>query len=385
MGSLAIGGSFVTQPAGSAPPTVVLAANSAWNILNFRRALLEALRAAGWHVIALAPDDGNAGAIRALGAEFEPIRVDSSGTSPLRDARLFRDYLAVLRRLRPQAFLGFTVKPNVYGSLAARLLGIRTINNISGLGTAFMGRGPLNRLVIGLYRLALRQSHRVFFQNPNDLSLFIGQGLVRAGQASLVPGSGIDLERFRPSLRPSAPGRPFRFLFVGRLLRDKGLVEYAQAARLLRPAWPQVEFAILGFAGSDNRSAVPIAEVERWQSEGIVEYLGDTDDVRPFLADADCVVLPSYREGLPRSLLEAAAMAKPMVATDVPGCRDIVVDGESGLLCDARSSASLGAAMEAMLRLDPVERQAMGARGREKVEREFDQQIVVDAYLEALR
>jgi glycosyltransferase involved in cell wall biosynthesis len=366
-------------------PTVVLAANSAWNIVNFRRALVEGLQAAGWRVVALAPDDGNAAAVTALGAEFEPVLIDSSGMSPLRDARLFLDYLATLRRLRPQAFLGFTVKPNVYGSLAARLLGIRTINNISGLGTAFMRGGALNRLVNSLYRLALRRSHRVFFQNRHDLSLFVDKGLVQSGQAALVPGSGIDLQRFQPSPHARPPGRPFRFLFVGRLLRDKGLVEYADAARLLRPSWPDVEFAILGFAGTDNRSAVPMLEVERWQNEGIVKYLGDTNDVRPFVEDADCVVLPSYREGLPRSLLEAAAMAKPMVATDVPGCRDLVVHGDNGLLCEARSPASLAAAMEAMLRLDSGNRDAMGGRAREKVEREFDQQIVVNAYLEALQ
>ena len=368
-----------------APAIIVMAANSAWNIVNFRGALIEGLRGAGWRVVALAPDDGSADRLSAMGAEFLPIRIDSSGTSVIGDARLLADYLAVLHRLRPQAFLGFTAKPNIYGSLAARLLGIRTINNISGLGTAFMNEGPLNWLVSRLYRLSLARSARVFFQNPADLELFVTRGLVRPGQAERIPGSGIDLARFRPSPATPPRGRPIRFLFVGRLLRDKGLVEYAEAARRLRPLWPQVEFSILGFAGSDNRSAVPIAEIERWQAEGIVSYLGDTDDVRPFLDDSDCIVLPSYREGLPRSLLEAAAMARPMIATDVPGCRDVVTNGESGFLCEARSAESLASAMEAMLRLAPGERAAMGSQARQRVEREFDQALVVDAYLRALR
>jgi len=363
----------------------VIAANSTWNIVNFRNGLIKGLLAAGWRVVALVPDDGSAAALGRLGVERVPIRIDSSGTSIFRDGRLFLDYLRVLRRLRPHAFLGFTAKPNIYGSLAAGRLGIRTINNISGLGTAFMRSGPLHWLVSGLYRLALRKSARVFFQNPHDLALFVDKGLVRSGQTGLVPGSGIDLRRFKPSPDRRANGRPFRFLFVGRLLRDKGLVEYADAARLLRGRWPDVEFAILGFAGSDNRSAVPIADVARWQDEGSVRYLGDTADVRPFLEESDCIVLPSYREGMPRSLLEAAAMARPMVATDVPGCRDLVADGQNGFLCDPRSPASLAAAMEKMLQLSPAERSAMGLRARERVEREFDQALVIQAYLEALR
>ncbi len=375
----------MTETASPASATIVIAANSAWNIANFRAALIEGFRAANWHVVALAPDDGSADRIRSLGAQFVPIRIDSSGTSMVRDARLLMDYLAVLRKLRPRAFLGFTVKPNIYGSLAASLLGVPTVNNISGLGTAFMGRGPLNWLVSRLYRLALAKSKRVFFQNRDDLDLFVTERLVRPAQAERIPGSGVDLDLFRPSAAPGRDGRPFRFLFVGRLLRDKGLLEYVEAARRLRESWPRAEFAILGFAGSDNRSAVPIADVERWRDEGLVTYLGETEDVRRFLEASDCVVLPSYREGLPRTLLEAAAMARPMIATDVPGCREVVADGENGFLCEARSAGSLASAMERMLRLKPGERAAMGRRAREMVEREFDQALVVKAYLDALQ
>ena len=337
-------GEFVTLAPSPLPRKIaVIAANSAWNIANFRAPLIRALRDADWEVVALAPEDGSRSAVEALGAQFVPISIDSSGTSVLRDVRLLADYLRVLREVRPRVFLGFTVKPNIYGSLAARRLGIKVINNISGLGTAFIRPGPLNWLVSRLYRWALKRSARVFFQNRHDRDLFVERGLVRPEQAAIIPGSGIDLDRFRPAADPA--GAPFRFLFVGRLLRDKGLVEYAEAARLLRPAWPHVEFAILGFTDSDNRTAVPMAEVRRWQDEKLMTYLGETSDVRPFIADSDCVVLPSYREGLPRSLLEAAAMGKPMIASDVPGCNDVVVDGENGLLCEVRSASSLATCM----------------------------------------
>ena len=375
----------MTRSGPLSPRVAVISANCGWNILNFRKPLVEALLGSGWRVVALAAEDGSAAQIRSLGAEFVPIAIDGSGTSLWGDARLLRDYRRLLHDLRPQAFLAFTIKPNIYGSLAALGLGIRVVNNISGLGSAFLRPGPLNWLVRGLYRLALRSSDCVFFQNIHDLELFVSARLVRPGQAKLVPGSGIDLEHFRPvDERGGAPGQ-LRFLFVGRLLRDKGLVEFAEAARLLRGQWPLAEFAILGSAGSDNPSAVPIAEVERWQAEGLVSYLGETDDVRPFIAQADCIVLPSYREGLPRSLLEAAAMARPMIATDVPGCTAVVDHGQTGLLCAARSPQSLADAMAAMLRLDRAELTAMGRRARTKVEQEFDQALVVSAYQEVLR
>lgn len=375
----------MTPPGFSPPRVAVIAANSGWNILNFRKPLVEFLLNSGWRVVALAAEDGSAVQIRSLGAEFVPIAIDSSGTSVLRDARLLRNYRRILRKLRPQAFLAFTIKPNIYGSLAAAGLGIRVVNNISGLGSAFLRPGPLNWLVRRLYRVALRRSACVFFQNPQDLGLFVTGKLVSPGQAKLIAGSGIDLKHFRPvKARGIAAGR-LRFLFVGRLLRDKGLVEYAEAARLLRRHWPLAEFAILGSAGSDNPSAVPIAEVERWQVEGLVRYFGETDDVRPFIAQADCIVLPSYREGLPRSLLEAAAMAKPVIATDVPGCNAVVDHGQTGLLCAARSPQSLAGAMDIMLRFDKTERAAMGVQARARVEREFDQALVVKAYADVLR
>jgi glycosyltransferase involved in cell wall biosynthesis len=318
-----------------------------------------------------------------LGAAFIPVPMDSSGTSVAQDLRLLWRYAKVFRTLRPFAYLGFTAKPNIYGSMAARTVRAKVINNVSGLGTVFIKKGPLTGLVARLYRVAFRTSSTVFFQNRDDMELFIANRIARRNQSALLPGSGVDLQRFNPRQSARPPG-PFRFLFLGRLLWDKGVAEYVEAARLVRQSHPEARFQILGPLGVDNRTAVPSSYLERCRAETIVEYLGESDDVRDAIEQADCIVLPSYREGLPRALLEGSAMGKPVVATDVPGCRDAVDDGETGYLCEARSAPSLAAAMTRMLDLSPADRIKMGERGRGKVEREFGESIVVAKYLEAL-
>ena len=361
------------------PTKIMLSSNSAWNLANFRKPVIEALIAAGYDVVAVAPADGEEGRLESMGARFRPIRMRGAGTSPVEDSRLLLDYIKLLRDERPAMFLGFTAKPNIYGSLAARMTNVPVAATISGLGSAFLKGGLLGGLLLRLYRLALGGARAIFFQNPADRDLFIARRIARPTQARLVAGSGIDLGRFAPA--PLDRECPFRFLLIGRLLLDKGIREFIEAARMVRARHPDVNFALLGGAADDNPSAVPQAELARWAAESIVEQLGVRDDVRPHIAASDCVVLPSYREGLPRSLLEGAAMARPLIASDVPGCRDVVDHGINGLLCDVRSAASLAAAMERMLAMSPAERSAMGAAGRRKVEAEFDQRLVADAYL----
>ena len=361
--------------------TVVISINASWNIVNFRAGLIRALRQKGWRVVALSPPDDYSARLAELGAEHVPIAIDSLGVSPVRDLALFVRYHRLLKQIRPDAFLGFTAKPNIWGSLAANALGIPVINNISGLGTAFIEGGALRRIVSILYRAALRGSEAVFFQNPEDRQLFLHRRLVRPDQTRLLPGSGLDLVWFRPAAIP--PG-PFAFLMIGRLLWQKGVREYVEAARIVRRKAPDARFRLLGFLDAPNRSAVPRAEVERWAADGLIDYLGATDDVRPHIAAAHCVVLPSHREGLPRALLEGAAMGRPLIATDVPGCRQVVEDGANGFLCDVRDAPSLAEAMLKMLSLPQDLRSAMGAAGRERVERQFDERHAIRPYLVAL-
>jgi glycosyltransferase involved in cell wall biosynthesis len=363
---------------------IVISINTAWNIYNFRAGLIQALIKSGYEVIALAPHDEYSQRLRSLGCTVIDLPMDNNGTHPGRDLVLLARYYRVLRALRPHAFLGYTVKPNVYGSLAAHALGIPVINNIAGLGATFIRDSIVTKVVKALYKAALKRSHKVFFQNADDLTLFTGSGLVRRKTTGLVPGSGLNLGHYVAQPAAATPPRPFRFLLVARMLKDKGIEEFAEAARLVRGENPSVEFQLLGAAGTGNPNGIPADKLAAWESEGLVTYLGKTDDVRPYLSAADCVVLPSYREGVPRSLLEAAAMARPVIATDVVGCRDAVDDKVTGMLCEVKCPVSLAEKMQAMIALLPAERAAMGAAGRRKVEEQYDEQLVIHKYLQAL-
>lgn len=363
---------------------IVISVNTAWNICNFRAGLVRALVQHGYEVMVMARSDDYAPRLAALGCRFKLLSMDTNGTNPSRDLALLVKYRRVLQSVRPLAYLGYTVKPNVYGSIAANGLAIPVINNIAGLGSSFISGSLLTCLVKRMYRYSLRRSSRVFFQNADDHKLFLDAGLARAQVTEVLPGSGIDLRHFLPAQLPCVEGRGFVFLLVGRMLKDKGVEEYAAAAAMVRRRIPSARFQLLGEVDSANPNAIARARIREWERSGILEYLPMAEDVRPFLAGADCVVLPSYREGLPHCLLEAAATARPVIATDVPGCRDVVDDGVNGFLCRARSAADLAEKMIQMA-LMPVQRRAeMGTHGRIKVAAQFDEGIVIGKYLAAL-
>lgn len=358
--------------------------NAAWNLVNFRAGLIRALVARGYEVVAVAPYDDYAPRLAAFGARFVALPMQTQGTNPIQDLRLLGRFWRLLRREQPAVYLGYTVKPNVYGSLAAHTLGIPVINNIAGLGAVFINDSWLTRLVRQLYRLALARSARVFFQNQDDLQQFVQSGLVRAAAADRVPGSGIDLDRFQPAPMPADDG-VVRFLLIARMLWDKGVGEYVEAARRLKPRYPNTEFRLLGFVDAPNPTAITRQQMDAWVAEGGVSYRGVSDNVASEIAEVDCVVLPSYREGTPRTLLEAAAMARPLITTDTVGCRDVVDDGVNGLLCQPRDAADLAEKMERLLVLPAAERARLGQAGRAKMAREYDERLVIDKYLEAIQ
>ncbi|WP_082015862.1 glycosyltransferase family 4 protein [Leisingera sp. ANG-M7] len=364
---------------------LVVTVNSSFNVVNFRSGLLRALMAAGHEITVLAPRDEYTDAILSgIGCGYVELKMNRRGTSPVQEARCLRAMIGHIRTLRPDAILSYTIKNNLYAGLAARLTRTPIIPNVTGLGSVFSDKGPWAAVAARAYRHAFRAAPTVFFQNLEDQEAFLRAGLVASETARLLPGSGVDLARFTASPVPARPEAPV-FLLVARLLWEKGIGEYAEAARLVRKTFPKAVFRLAGGLEAPGRAAVPEAVLAQWQAEGIIEYLGRQRDIRPVLGQATCVVMPSYyREGTPRALLEAGACGRPVITTDTAGCRTAVIDGESGFLVAPRDSQGLG---QAMLRIAgaPQDRlQQMGTAGRALAERQFDEKIVIRAYTEAV-
>ena len=337
------------------------------------------LQEKGHEVVTAAPEDAYSARLEKLVDEHHPIAMSNAGTSPLQDFILFCRYVRLLKKLKPAVMLGYTIKPNVYGSFACRLLGIPIINNVSGLGTVFIKRNWMTLIAKMLYRQAFKFSSCVFFQNDEDRALFIREKLVSASKTELLPGSGIDLKHYQP--RPKQPEDTIRFVLIARMLWDKGIGEYVDAARIVKKRHPHAIFHLLGPHGIANRTAITPDQIQSWAEEGVINYLGESDDVRDIIAENDVVVLPSYREGMSRVLLEGLAMGTPLIATNVPGCKHTIDEGVNGFLCHLKDAEDLSNKMIDFIKLSPEERTKMGQASRRKAEKEFDQQIVLDAYL----
>jgi glycosyltransferase involved in cell wall biosynthesis len=364
--------------------TITLSANTSWYLFNFRASTIKALKNRGFRVVCLSPDDGYGEKLRDdLACEWRALAMDNSGNNPIKDSLLVFRFWRHYRQLKPQAAFHFTIKNNVYGTWAARSLGIPSINNVSGMGTAFISTGVVAMLVRLLYKMSMPLATQVFCQNEEDYELLIDQKLVPAARLKMLPGSGVNLQRFHPELRITNKG-VFRFLYAGRMLAQKGLSELIQAIQTVNLRKVRCELWLVGFADVENVSAYSLDQLEEWGRIPGIKWKGPTDNMVEVYAQADCVVLPSYREGMPRSLLEAGAMGLPSVATDVPGCRNIIEHGNNGLLCEVKSVPSLASSLQEMLDMTEEDLKAMGNRARLHVQDKFDEQLVVDAAMDAI-
>jgi len=364
---------------------VALVSNSAWYTWQFRLGLIRHLQEIGYEVFVISPHDHFSSKLIAEGIHFIQFPISVYGMNPIKELTGVFQLYRIYRRYKFDFIFHYTAKPNIYGALAAWLRGIPSIAITTGLGLLRdTGKGYSRLVLLGLYRLAGIWSKQVWFLNPDDRQFFLEKKLLDASKSFVLPSEGVNIDWFRPSDRNATERAP-RFLYAGRLVWSKGLREFYEAANYFHQNSARCSFHIVGFIVPEHPDAVSFDLVQHWQTKGVIRYHGETDDIRSFLSEADCVVLPSFfGEGVPRILLEAAAMGKPVITTDFVGCREVVENGFNGLLCKPRNTQSLINAIETFLARSPQERQIMGFNGRKKVVEQFDETIVIQYYLKAL-
>lgn len=362
---------------------IVVLENSLFSTYTMRDSLMKRLMKEGYEVTVLTHTNSFVTHVKKTGLRV--INIGSGNLNPFKILiYIFRLYRA-LKKTKPDLCLIFSIRPAIFGNLLARQLRIPTITNITGVGPLFSSKNLAYRIARSVYRFSLKKTHTVFFQNYDDLNLFLKNRFVKKEVARRIPGSGVDYHKFSPILVDRDEDH-FVFLFIGRLIKDKGIFEFVDAARILRKKYSNVVFNVIGPFWHQNLKSNTISkkELHNWIVEGIIDYEGEKKDIRKFIARADCIVLPSYREGTSNILLEAASMEKPIVTTNTTGCKETVEDGVTGFLCQVKDSHDLAEKMEKMYLLSPEERNQMGKKGREKMIREFDKNIVVNQYLNAI-
>ena len=361
---------------------ILFVGNTAWSMFNFRRNLFKRLLDLEYDVWVVAPyDKGYFDQLENLGCVCSSINLSAKGTNPIKDFLLYRSLVKIIKNISPDFCVFYTIKPNIYGSLAATKLKIPCIPVTTGLGYTFLKDNLVSKIAKLLYRIAFKKVVQVWFLNNDDKQSFVDAQLIQDKKTLVLKGEGLDVENFE--LKPFPQN--LSFLLMARMLKDKGVCEFVEAAKRLKGRYPFVSFNLLGFLGVDNPSAITSSQMREWCNTGVVSYLGSTSDVRPYIQDASCVVLPSYyREGIPFSLLEGAAMGRPLIATDVTGCKEVVDDGVNGFLCLPKNVDSLVSAMEKVIQMSPERRIEMGLAGRRKVEQEFNISFVVDEYINVL-
>jgi len=357
---------------------ILILTNNFSGLHSFRKEVAKALVDVGYHVTIAAPFDDKKAYFEEIGCTLINMQFNRKGMNPLKDLGLILRYKKLLRQLMPDVVLSYTIKPNLYGGMACQLCGIPQIVNITGLGSAVGNSGWLQRLTILLYKVGLRKANLVFFQNKANMEFCQQHGMVK-GQMRLIPGSGVNLQHHYKQDYPTQT-EPMRFIFISRLLKEKGIEEYLTAAHEIKAKYPETEFHILGTCEEDYAE-----RIEKLQSDGIVIYHGRQPDVRPYIGKAWCTVHPSYYpEGMSNVLLESCAAGRPIITTDRPGCGEIVEDGINGFIVNQRDGYDVARKIELFIKLPYEKKLGMGLAARRKVECEFDRKIVIKAYLDEI-
>jgi glycosyltransferase involved in cell wall biosynthesis len=365
---------------------VAIVSNSAWSVYNFRLDVLRHLMSQGFRVLVLAPDDEYSAYLVQNGCQFIPLRFNNRTENPFGDYFFYRRLKKVYREQKPDFVFHYVAKPNIYGSLAAAANNIPSVAVITGLGYPFAKRNLLYWIVKNLYKKALRKTSEVWFLNNEDAKIFITEKIVNIEKVKVLPGEGVNTEYFSPyAIERKKKNAAFTFIMSTRLLKSKGIGVYADAARILKKKNYDVRFELIGFFESNHPDSLTPDDLDRWEKEGLIQYSGFAEDVRPFLQTADCFVFPSfYNEGIPRCLMEAASMELPVITSLSKGCKEVVLNNSTGFLCNLQDPFDLADKMERMINMPAEDRLRMGKNGRALVIRKFNMEKVLEEYIDTL-
>ncbi len=359
---------------------IALVANTTWNIYNFRQNIIQKFVDLGYQVCVLAPIDEYI----EYKEKYPQIThlnlrtLDRDSTNPIKDLLLIIELRRKYLKIKPDLIIHYTHKPNIFGAIASKLAGCKSVSVITGLGYSFINKGFINVITEKLYKLTSRFNELFIFENRDDRKLFVDKGLVKESKSIAVKGCGVNLNYYKSKIEYNDKTSTTTFTFIGRLLKDKGIEEFAACAKYFKSINAPTKFVVLGDFDQENPSTIDRDELLTWISDEIIDYKGFVDDVRPYIEESSCIVLPSYREGMPRIILEAMAMGKPVITTDTAGCRETVVDGVNGYLVKIKNSESLSNALQQFVSLDHEARKQMGIEGKKLVDTEFSDVIIAD-------
>lgn len=356
---------------------ILFLVNHSITIYNFRLELVQALLKQGHRVIVSSPYGDRIDDLIEEGCEFKDIEISRHGMNPIKESALIAKYIKLIKEVKPDVVLAYTIKPNIYGGIACSLTNTPYIVNVTGLGTAIENGGFIQKILCMLYKVSLRKAHKIFLQNTYNAAFFEEKGLYKQ-KHHIIPGSGVNLQHFSVMNYPEDTEN-IKFLMIARVMKDKGADEYISAAKALKEKYSNIEFHICGLCEEEYK-----AQLDEIKGKDIIIYHGMVNDVRTILKDTHCTVLPSYHEGMPNVLLESAACARPIITTNIPGCCETFDEGVTGFGCKVKSTQSLIEAIEKFLDLSYEEKIQMGKAGRDKIEKRFDRQIVVKAYLKEI-
>jgi len=371
-------------PAAEKKKKIAVIENGLFSTYTMRDGLMQRLLKEGYDVTILTHTNSFVSQVEKTGLHV--INIGSGNLNPWKVLKYIFNLYSALKKIQPDVCLTFSIRPAIWGNFITRRLNIPTITNITGVGPLFISKNLAYRIARSIYRPALQKTKKVFFQNFDDMNLFLQKKFVTKEIAERVPGSGVDYQKFSPIANTKTNEENFIFLFIGRLIKDKGIFEFVDAARMMRRKFPNIIFNVIGPFWHQNLKSNTItkSDLQNWIDEGIIDYQGEKKDIRKFIAEADCIVLPSYREGTSNILLEAASMEKPIITTNTTGCKETVDDEITGFLCKVKDAEDLADKMEKMYLLSEEDRKTMGIKGRQKIIKGFDKQIVINAYLKAI-